>query len=91
MATTYYITHRRMDFGVHGGKHIGSVKCSDGTVFSRQDVLNRMRLGVRFQTLAQSGHHALVIPMRCSQCGATYITTEPDAWKDDNLDNLPLF
>jgi hypothetical protein len=50
-----------------------------------------MRQGIRFQTLAQSGHHALVVPRQCARCTATYLTTEPDAWKDDNLDALPLF
>lgn len=90
--TTLYITHRRMDYLSHGGKHISSVKLLDGSVLTRQQVLDRMRQGQVFYTYVPSTRHqARVHPMRCTHCGTTYITTSADAFKDDNLDHLPLF
>jgi hypothetical protein len=81
-----------MQPGIHGGKHVGWVRLSDGRTFTRDDVLASMRQGVVFYTYAPTtGHQAKVIPYRCPRCGTTYLTTDADAWKDDNLDKLPLF
>lgn len=92
MAQTYYITARRMDHTVHGGHHVGSVRLLDGSVITRQDVLARLRQGYVFDTYNPSTkHQARVIPFQCSRCGTTYLTTQADGLKDDNLDNLPLF
>lgn len=90
--TTLYITNRRMDYLVHGGKHIASVKLLDGSVLTRQQVLDRIRQGyVVYTYVASTGHQARVRPMRCTHCGTTYITTSADAFKDDNLDHLPTY
>lgn len=87
-----YITHRRMDQTVHTGKHIGSVKLRTGAVLTRDQVLNLMRQGTTFYTYNMiNGHEARVIPRHCHDCGTEYITTTPDAWRDDNLDALPYF
>lgn len=92
MATTRYTTARRMDYNVHGGRHIGSVKLLDGTILTRQEVLNGIQMGHEFHTEpANSRYEALVRPMRCASCPTTYLTTSADASREDNLDHLPTF
>ena len=92
MPGTLFITHRRMEPGTHGGKHVGWVRLSDNRTLSRGEVLAWMRQGIAFYTYAAStGHQAKVIPYQCPRCSTVYLTTEADAWKDDNLDKLPLF
>jgi hypothetical protein len=93
MAATYFITHRRMEAsGTHAYKHVGSVKLLDGGILTRAQVLTYMRQGIAFYTYVPgTGHQAKVIPFNCTRCGTTYLTTEADAWKDDNLDQLPTF
>lgn len=94
MATTaYLITHRRMEHTPgHASVHVGRVKLLDGTILTRQQVLNYMRQNIAFNTYVPStGHQARVLPRRCTRCNTTYLTTSRDAWKDDNLDHLPKF
>jgi hypothetical protein len=92
MAATYQIIARRMDYGIHGGRHIGSVKLLNGTILTRDQVISYMRQGVAFTTYVPStAHHAKVRLMQCVHCRTTYITTSADAFKDDNLDHLPTY
>ncbi len=90
---TYSITHRRMESSPSGTHvHVGWVKLLDGTVLTRQRVVNYIRQGILFNTYVPStGHQARVHLLHCSRCNTTYLTTARDAWKDDNLDRLPTF
>jgi hypothetical protein len=87
-----FITHRRMQNSADlTHRHVGWVRLNNGRELSRLDVLALMQQGYMFYTLAASGHQAKVHKLTCRRCRTTYLTTSPDPWKDDNLDNLPSF
>ena len=92
MATTLFITHRRMVTSADGThRHVGWVKLASGRVLSREDVFRWMAAGTVFRTFSPSGHQATVIRVHCRRCSHDYLRTDRDMWKDDNLDELPTF
>jgi hypothetical protein len=72
-------------------QHVGWVRLMDGTVLSRAQVLAYMRQGIVFYTHASNGSQAKVAPYQCRRCTQTYLRTEQDLSKADNLDELPPF
>lgn len=92
MATTFFITHRRMAASPGGThEHVGWVLLSGGTVLSRNDVFDWMRSGSLFSTRAPDGSEARVIRVHCSVCSDDYLRTDRDSSRSDNLNALPTF
>ena len=75
--------------GTH--QHIAGVCTSDGSYWSRQDVVRSIENGHQWRTSA-GGYGATIEPiMYCFRPGcyaAPYIMTNPDSTKKDNLENL---
>lgn len=92
MSAPLLITHRRMQGSADGThQHIGWVKLYDGTIYTRDEVVALLRRGYVFESFSPQGHRARVIAVACRRCGYTYIRTDRDMWRDDNLDMLPTF
>lgn len=89
---TFYITARHMvPSVVSTHNHVGSVKLSSGTELARDQVFSWMANGEKFKTLAPNGASADVVRVTCRSCGSSYLRTDRDNTKTDNLDELPEF
>jgi hypothetical protein len=89
---TYTVTKVRKelsDDGTH--EHIEGVCITDGTHYSRAEVVKSIKAGNTWKTSAD-GYQATIEPIsHCPRvaCYATpYIRTNPDSTKKDNLENL---
>jgi hypothetical protein len=86
------ITHRRMQVSADGThEHVGWVKMYDGATYTRDQIISFLRQGHVIETRSPRGLQARVIEVDCRRCGYVYIRTDPDRWKEDNLDMLPTF
>lgn len=74
----------------HGTTHIKEVTCSDGSSFTKQQVVDKIIDGTEiFYTKASTGETAKVDTF---VCGTSYcIRTNPDETKKDNLGSLPTY
>lgn len=85
----YYAVKRHM-VGTSGGhEHIGAVKDEDGTEWTRTQVVASITAGDSWST-KHNGLTAKIHKVACS-CGTTYLSTNPDGTKVDNLDALPTY
>lgn len=87
---TFTVTSVRREACPGGGKHIEGVCTSDGTHYTRQQVVTSLNNGNMWRT-SGGGYEAPIraIP-RHPRCSATpYIETKPDSSLQDNLENLP--
>ncbi len=75
-------------YGHH--EHIIAVEIADGRVLDVAHVIAAIRAGEYVYTLV-GGHQARVHPMACRNCRTPFITTSPDGYTPNNLDNLPRF
>lgn len=89
---TYTVTKVRKELADDGShRHIVGVCTSDGTYYTRRQVVDSINAGNTWKTSAD-GYEATITTLRfCwrSSCLATpYIRTDPDSTKKDNLENL---
>ncbi|HEY5342662.1 MAG TPA: DUF3892 domain-containing protein [Solirubrobacteraceae bacterium] len=91
---TYTVTEVRKelsDDGTH--KHIEGVCTSDGTHYTRKEVVDSIEAGNTWKTKA-AGYEATIKKISyCPQTGclaSPYIETKRDSTKKDNLENLDL-
>ncbi|HEU5001165.1 MAG TPA: DUF3892 domain-containing protein [Actinomycetota bacterium] len=91
---THVVTKVRKEWALSGTdrhRHIEGVCTSDGTHYTRKEVVNSINAGNTWKTQAD-GYEAVIKTMTyCphARCLATpYIKTNPDSTKKDNLDNL---
>jgi hypothetical protein len=72
-------------------RHVSEV-CTAGPIhYTRQEVIDSIRAGDSWKTLAEGNRAEIHIVDRCSHEGCTlsqYIATNPDASNSDNLENL---
>jgi hypothetical protein len=73
----------------HGITHIKSVKFSDGTISTKQQVVNKINNGNDVSTKDTAGKTAKVRTFQ--RGGIDYIRSDRDDTKKDNLGNLPKF
>lgn len=91
MAAPAIVVARRMKYTSGTHRHVGWVKLLDGTALTRDEVLAAMKRGVEFFTRAPNGQGARLAPFRCRTCLETFLRTDRDLSRADNLDELPLF
>lgn len=89
---TYTVTHVRKELSADGThRHIEGVCTTDGTHYTRREVVDSIDAGNVWKTSAD-GYEAVIAPITyCPKtgCYATpYIRTNPDSTKKDNLENL---
>ena len=73
--------------------HIEGVCTSDGTRYTRKQVVDSINAGNTWKTSAGGYSETIETLMYCPKtgCMATpYIKTKPDSSKQDNLENLPI-
>lgn len=90
---TYLITkvHKEPVHAPYTHQHIAKVELSDGTRYTRQQIIDRINAGDSFYTYYQ-GQTAWVYVRSCPSClTRNQITTTPDGTVGNNLDNLPTF
>ena len=89
--TTYTVTGVRMEAcGDRIHEHIEGVCTTDGTHYTRKQVVDSIDAGNTWRTSAGGREATIHKVARCRRCPATpYIETNPDSSKQDNLDNLP--
>ena len=73
----------------HGSTHIKSVKFSDGTILTKQQVVNKINNGNDVSTKDTAGKTAKVRTF--NRGGVGYIRSDRDDTTKDNLGNLPKF
>jgi hypothetical protein len=77
--------------GTH--RHIEGVCTTEGTHYTRREVVESIARGNLWMTRSAGGSTAVIRPINyCPASGcpaAPYITTRPDDQRDDNLENLP--
>lgn len=74
----------------HGETHIKQVKCSDKSIFTKEEVVDKIDNGEEiFYTKASTDDTALVDTFKCGRTRC--LRTDPDETKKDNLGNLPTF
>lgn len=87
---TYTVTKVRKelsDDGTH--QHIEGVCTSDGTHYTRREVVDSINAGNTWKTQADGYEETIKVISSCPKCSATpYIKTNPDSTKKDNLENL---
>ncbi len=88
----YVVTKVRKELSSDGShRHIEGVCTSNGTHYTRKQVVDSINQGNTWKTQAD-GYEATITTMQfCPhpRCMATpYIKTKPDSTKKDNLDNL---
>jgi hypothetical protein len=92
---SYTVAKVRMESSADGGyhEHIEGVCTTANLHYTRKAVVDSLRAGDTWKTLAADGSSAPIKEMQyCPHrvCTATpYITTDRDASAKDNLDNLP--
>lgn len=87
---TYQITHVRVESPGTHEQHITQVKLSGGTVETRTQVHDYIKLGHVYYYTVGGGKTAQVEAVTSSQ-GTKYIKTKPDSTIKDNLLSLPRF
>jgi hypothetical protein len=83
-----------MESSDQGGRHehIEGVCLDSGTHHTRSQVVNSLRTGNIWRTLADNKHANIREITYCKHAGCMatpYITTDADATAKNNLDNLP--
>ena len=90
----YTVEQVRMEWSNSGlrHEHIAGVCTSDGVYHSRMEVVQSLRMGNVWETLAEGSRARIreIALCKVPGCATTpYITTDRDASAIDNLDNLP--
>jgi Protein of unknown function (DUF3892) len=90
---SYTVTGVRKETSKDGThKHIAGVCTSNGTYYSREDVIASINAGDTWKTSADGYEATIKVVDRCphgTNCeAAPYIQTNPDSTKKDNLENL---
>lgn len=92
---TYTVTKVRKEWSYvpRTHEHIEGVCTTDGTHYTRKQVVDSMGRGDTWSTRGPDGSSARIKPANgcpVNECPATpYITTAPDHTTANNLDNLP--
>jgi hypothetical protein len=86
---THYAVKRHMVSTSGGHEHVGAVKEESGTEWTRAEVVSSITAGDSWYT-KNNGLSARIHKVACS-CGTTYLSTDPDSTKADNLDSLPKY
>ena len=91
---TFTVTKVRKETSADGShKHIEGVCTSNGTHFTRQQVVNSINAGNVWKSSAGGFEATIETMMYCPKAGCyatPYIKTKPDSTKKDNLENLDL-
>lgn len=92
--STFTVTKVRKETSSDGShKHIEGVCTSNGTHFTRQQVVDSINAGNVWKTSA-GGYEATIKPIAyCPKSGCLakpYIKTNPDGTTKDNLENLDI-
>jgi hypothetical protein len=92
MATTYTVTKVRKELSADKShEHIEGVFTTDGTHYTRQQVVDSIDAGNTWKTRA-GGYEATIETMTYCPARAClakpYIKTKPDSTKKDNLEDL---
>jgi hypothetical protein len=91
---TYTVTKVRKETSADGThKHIEGVCTSDGSHYTRKQVVDSINAGNTWKTSAD-GYEAVIEAIsycpRASCYATPYLRTNPDSTKKDNLENLDL-
>jgi hypothetical protein len=91
---SYTVTKVRKEMSSDGShKHIEGVCTSDGTHYTRKQVVDSIKDGNTWKTSAGGYSETIETITYCPKAGCMatpYIKTKPDSTKLDNLENLPL-
>jgi hypothetical protein len=83
-------TAKETSFGGGAHPHVARLCLDNGQRVTKQDAINRIRLGTASNYTLVGGLRAAVrVVDRCARCSSAYLRTEPDATLRNNLLELP--